>query len=512
MSQTQPPRSWRFRKWLWTRWQTFRFSLNKPAKISAPQPNKGTIKAIPMRQKHPRIPMDILVYDRIPADESRLATRIFVALQLFLNRLFPAMQPNLPEIDPDIKQAFDQALMPKYGKAFRSPVLPSIYQGEGKPELEDLAVQSPYSIYLERDANGALQWDFRELGGFEHHQGLCSLGVRVVFAEDAESRRLEAREIWDPENGVVQRGDKGWVHAKDLAVCAATTHMALTRHFNYIHLICGNHWDITTRNTLPSDHPLYRLLWPSLFNSIYSNHGNTRVQLNPDGDFVNMFSFSHDGLSHYYDAMHKKYDIAMVDPHSDWERRGLAGSHFHCPTQDNLCEVFGLMHGHAQRYVEAYYASDEALQQDEHVHKWLTALGAMVPNGLGDFVAGGITRSGLARLIGGYINEGNSVHDMVGTTLWDYQLWVDKNPVRVHRDGRRIPLDVLQRAINNNFALQIRRAPLLANYKDVALDEKGAALFTQFYDECRALQDHYDKTPTGPWRMEPKNLEINMNA
>ncbi len=512
MSQKRPPRSWRIRKWLWTRWQTFRLSMNKPAKIGAPKPNRQTIKAIPLREKHPKIPINILVYDRIPSEESKLTTRIFVAIQLFLNRLFPAMQRNLPEIDPDIKKALDQALMPKYGKAFRTPVLPRIYDGEGKPELEDLAVQSPYSIFLERDSNGKLQWDFRELGEFEHQEDLCSLGIRVVFEEDAETKLLEAQEIWDNEDGVVRRGDKGWVHAKNLAVCAATTHMALTRHFNYIHLICGNHWDITTRNKLPSGHPVYRLLWPSMYNSIYSNHGNTRVQLNPDGDFVNMFSFSYDGLTSYYDAMHKKYDIAMVDPNSDWERRGLAGSQFYCPTQDNLREVFRLMHGHAKRYIEAYYESDEALQKDEDVQEWLAALGDIVPNGLGDFVAGGITRNSLARLIGGYINEGNSVHDMVGTTLWDYQLWVDKNPVRIHRDGRRISLDVLQRAINNNFALQIRRAPLLANYKDVALDEKGAALFTQFYEECRSLQDQYDKDPAGPWRMEPKNLEINMNA
>ena len=486
--------------------------MNKPANITAPKPNEGIIKAIPMRVKHPKIPIDILTYDRIPRDESKLVTRFFVALQLFLNRLFPAMQRNLPEIDSDINKAFDKALIPKYGKAFRTPVLPPNYKGEGKPELEDLAIQSPYSVFLERDAAGVLQWDFREIGKFEHQRDLCSLGVRVVFAEDIENQRIEAQEIWDPENGVVRRGDKAWAHSKNLAVCAATTHMALTRHFNYIHLVSGTQWDIVTRNTLPSDHPIYRLLWPSMYNSIYSNHGNTRVQLNPNGDYVNMFSFSYDGLTSYFNTMHKKYDIAMIDPVADWERRGLAGSQFLCPTQDNLTEVFGLMHRHAQRYVNTYYSSDDALQNDEHVRRWLSALGGLVPNGVGHFVGDKLTRDGLARMIGGYINEGNSVHDMVGTTLWDYQLWVDKNPLRIHRDGKRLPVDVLQRAINNNFALQIVRAPLLANYQAVALDQNGAALFTRFYEECRALQERYDKDPTGPWRMEPKNLEINMNA
>jgi hypothetical protein len=116
-------------------------------------------------------------------------------------------------------------------------------------------------------------------------------------------------------------------------------------------------------------------------------------------------------------------------------------------------------------------------------------------------------------LIACYISEGSTIHDLAGTTLWDYQLWADCNPVRMYEDGRRMPVDVLQRAINNNFALQLRRAPLLADYGQVALDSRGAALFTQFFDECRALQAQYDLTsPAGPWRMEPKNLEINMNG
>ena len=98
MSQKRAPRSWRIRQWLWTRWQTFRIAMNKPVKIVAPKPSKETIKAIPMREKHRKIPIDILVYDRIPSDEVKLSSRFFIALQLFLNRLFPAMQPNLPEI------------------------------------------------------------------------------------------------------------------------------------------------------------------------------------------------------------------------------------------------------------------------------------------------------------------------------------------------------------------------------------------------------------------------------
>ncbi len=55
-------------------------------------------------------------------------------------------------------------------------------------------------------------------------------------------------------------------------------------------------------------------------------------------------------------------------------------------------------------------------------------------------------------------------------------------------------------------------AGVLDRRHDVALDARGAALFTEFLEACAALQERYDRTPSGPWRMEPKNLEINMNG
>ncbi len=505
--------SWKIRKWFWARWQTLRFSLNKPRKIGLPKPNTKKIEVVLQKQANAKIPLEkVLVFERLPKEEAKLGMRVLVAVGLFLNRLLPPMKAGLPEIDADINETLKYGLTSSYRKGFRAPVLPHAYDGVGKPELEDLAVQSPYSVFLQRGAEGLVQWDFRSLGDFEHQEGLRSLGLRVVFSESDDTRTLTAREIESGEYGAVRRGDSDWEASKTLAVCAATTHLSLTRHFNYVHLISGNHWDVATRNHLPTNHPLYRLVWPHIFNSLYTNYGVTRVQMLPDGDFVNMFSFTHGGLMKYYDAMYERYDIAITDPEADWERRGLADAKFDCPSHENLRELFNVMHEHARRYIYAYYEGDEELQKDKAVAEWLQGLDTLIPNGLNRALDGGVTRDGLARVIGAYIYEGNTVHDMVGTTLWDYQLWADRNPTRIYRDGRRMPVDVFQRIINNNFALQLRRAPMLADYGHLALDSKGAALFKQFYESCRALQDRYDQTPAGPWRMEPKNLEISMNG
>lgn len=141
-----------------------------------------------------------------------------------------------------------------------------------------------------------VQWDFRILGDFEHQEGLRSLGLRVVLSESVDTRSLANTGIERREYGAVRPGNSDWEVSKTLAVCAATTRLANTRHFNYVHLVSANHWDVATRNHLSTGHPLYRLVWPHIFNDLYTNHGVARVQLLPDDDYVNMFSFTHDGL------------------------------------------------------------------------------------------------------------------------------------------------------------------------------------------------------------------------
>ena len=505
--------NWRMRDAFWSRWHPFRFSLNKPQTIGPPETSTEKITEIPIGEIYSRIPLkEVLAFEQLPDDESELGMRAFVNVGLLLNRVIPPMQKGLPGIDEDIGEALDHGVPGRYRRRLRAPVLPEIYEGVGAPDLADLAATSPFAVLLERGEDGDLMWDLRTLGHFEHHEGLRSLGLRVVFDEPDVDGRIAATEIHSDEYGRVVVGSPQWQDSKDLAVCAATTYLALVRHHIGVHLVGGDHWAVAARNHLPSDHPLFRLLWPFIFNSLYTNYGTTRVQLLPEGDFANVYSFTHQGLMGLYDEMYPLYDARVTDPDADWERRRLSGLDFDCPVHDNLRELFSVINDHTRRYVDAYFDSDDQLRSDEDVASWLRGLDGLVPNGIGGLLGDTVTRAGVARLIAGHGYEGSTVHDLVGTTLWDYQLWADRNPSRVYRDGSRVPVDVFQRMINNNFALQIRRAPMLADYGAVALDDRGAALFGQFFRDCTALQDRYDKSPAGPWRMEPRNLEINMNA
>lgn len=504
---------WNIRHWIWSNWLTLRHTLNRPQRIGAPPKKKGNIKIVTLRQKHKDlIPLDIPVYDHLPPEENKITVRFVRATTLSINRVFPARQDNLPEIDEDISLALDKVLTPNYRRAFRSPRFPQSLSSGDVPDIEQLAVESPYYLCMQRNDKGEICWDFEVFDKFEHHKDVLSIALTAVFQESEDGSALHATEIRSKELGVIRPGDQLWNSAKRLAVCAATTYITLTRHFNYVHLVSAAMWAVGTRNELPIDHPIFRLMWPTNLNALYTNYGITEVQLYPDGDFVNMFSFTHKGLMQCYEEMTPRYRASLMDPRADRAARGLKDTKFNSPTQRNLEDLFDIMHNHAKRYIYAYYSSDDELRVDKDVQNWITTMESLIPNGLGEFLGSGLSRDNVARMLGAVIYEGCTTHDLIGTTLWDYQLWVDRNPVRVNRDGSRISLSVLHRVIINNFALQLARSPLLDDYSAVALDEKGRQLFTQWFEECKKLQSYYDQHPADIWRMEPKNLEVSMNA
>jgi hypothetical protein len=103
-------------------------------------------------------------------------------------------------------------------------------------------------------------------------------------------------------------------------------------------------------------------------------------------------------------------------------------------------------------------------------------------------------------------------HEVLGSGLWDYQLWNDTSPVRVYADGRRVPVDVYQRLVNADFNLNVRRTMLLDDFSNLAVDPKGAAAFQEFRRDLNSLQLDLDRTAPQPWRMEPKRLKANINA
>lgn len=500
---------WNLRKKFWNGLATRKFAGNQPALIPVPVDGGPRLKPVSLGSQFPGIPIpNIRVADQVPEDEAQKFKYYFYKFQVAMYTVLPAMQTGLPPINADPGKALDEAYTAEHRKLFPPPQLPSEYQGGA--DLGTLAVASPYACYVERAVEGGYQWDLRQLDSYEHHAGLRSLGARVLFSLNSSERRLEVTQI-DCELGSCKPGDAEWDLAQKIALCAATTHVSLVRHFNGVHLAAGAPFAMATRNNFSAAHPLRRLLWPHFFGTQYSNQIVTSGQMARGGDFE-VFSFTHRGMCKLFEETYEQYDISVLDPERDAELRGIKDAGFDTPALVNRQQLSAVMHAHALRYLRIYYDSDEKLRADESVSGWLDELSHLIPNGVARVLGEVVSIESVARLIAAFIYMATVEHEILGTGLWNYQLWTYLQPVRIYRNGQREPLDVYQRLVNANFNLNVSRARLMHDFGYLALDRKGADAFRLFRYELQLLQEKMEQEPFAHWKIYPRILEANINA
>ena len=508
---------WFLRKWFWIGLAWFKATMNKPLDIPVPRAGSRRITPVPLARAIPQLPIERIAVcppRLIPLDERSPRQTRFYRLQVWLYRAFSPMQAGLPSISSDPDRALNGAYTWLHRRKFGPPVLPAEYLAS--PDLGALAVRGPYACYTRKGADGTFEWDLQSLAAHEHHAGLLRLGVTVKFAVEPTQRALRAVRI-DSVLGTSTPGDDGWELAKKLALCSATTHLSLVRHFNAVHLATTGPLAIATRNHLPAEHPLLRLLWPYIYATAQSNDSVTRGQMLPGGDFDTVFSFTVDGTCRLFDESWHEVDFGMNDPVADAERRGVRGAGFDTPTEDNLAALFERMHEHARQYLGLYYphaaqaAGTEGLIDDAALLAWLDALNASIPNGVG-VRSSEVTLERLARLVAACIYLVSAQHEILGGFLWNYQLWTHRQPVRVYASGQPEPLDVYQRLVNANYNLNVKRRALMHDFSYLALDELAQQAMQRFCRRLEELQAEMEREPWAVWKLYPSALKVNINA
>jgi arachidonate 15-lipoxygenase len=117
-----------------------------------------------------------------------------------------------------------------------------------------------------------------------------------------------------------------------------------------------------------------------------------------------------------------------------------------------------------------------------------------------------------ARMVAGQLYLVTVQHEILGSFMWNYQLWTDRQPPRIYKDSPREPLDVYQRLVNANYNLNVRRRALMHNFNDIALDDKARAAMSRFQSALLDLQAEMDGHPHAVWKIYPRDLKVNINA
>jgi hypothetical protein len=503
---------WFVRRVFWDFFTFAKFLGAKPVKIKRPPAKTDPITPQPMSQAIPYVAVHkvmVCAAADIPKDERTWLPNMAYRVQVRLYRFISPMQRGLPPISADPQSALKHAFNGLRRKSFHDPELPAEYLGS--PDLGSLAVRGPFACYTRRPRkNAPWEWDLRMLDGYEHHPGLVKIGSRVLFREDPIRRALQAYRI-ECALGKIEPTDPEWDQACKIALCAASTHLSLVRHFNWVHLAGGAQLTIATRNSLPTNHSLFRLLWPYIFGTMQSNDMVTRGQMAPRGDFETTFSFTYNGMCELFDDTYTQYQHSVNDPEKDGNSRYVRGVSFATPTQDNLEQLFEVMHQFVRDYLKIYYADTKALKNDAYVMGWLDQLNVLLPNGVG-ISRKSVTWDTFARMLAGQLYLVTVQHEILGSHMWNYQLWIHRQPARIYQDFRSEPLDVYQRLVNANYILNVHRRRLMHNFNDIALDDYARAAMLRFQGELLALQARMDSHPHAIWRLYPLELKVNINA
>jgi arachidonate 15-lipoxygenase len=508
---------WFLRRGFWDLITLAKFAGAKPVNIPSPQASPQRIKPKPMGEAIPDVPLyNVMVCSPadIPKDERSWHSIVYRA-QVWLYTIYSPMQPGLPPIDPDPQVALKRGFNGLRRNLFHDPELPAEYLGS--PDLDSLAVRGPYACYTKLVGDGIWEWDLTMLDKYEHHPGLVKIGSRVLFREDTKRRLLRAYRIecaLGKGKDAIKPTDAEWEEACKIALCAASTHLSLVRHFNWVHLAGGAQLAIATRNSLPKDHALFRLLWPYIFGTLQSNEMVTRGQMARGGDFETTFSFTFRGMCDLFDDTYEQYQHGVNDPAEDGMSRGLPSAKFDTPTQQNLEELFDVMHNFVCDYLEIFFPQNATgakdVRNDPETLAWLTELNARLPKGVGIDPAM-FTWEELARMLAGQLYLVTAQHEILGSFMWNYQLWTHRQPARIYEDFQAERLDVYQRLVNSNYILNVHRRALIHNFDDIALHNARPAML-RFQSELVKLQAKMDSQPHAVWRIYPRDLKVNINA
>lgn len=537
---------WTIRKSCWNFVAALKYRRNHPKSVDRVEPTSSPLQLVPLAAVYPEIPItDVLIADHPPPDEIRAEGRFLArVLAWFAPTIFPAelflrgltrlyttrfspMQAGRPDIPLDPSAAVAQAYTTRHRctvqkraaalhldpkRTLEVPRMP--IELDTSPDLGALAVRGPYASYLQK-VNGTenqYEWNLRELRAYETHFDLHEPWAHVLFEFHEDQGALRPCRI-ECELGIIVPSDPAWWLAIRIAVCAATTHTALVRHWTWTHLIGGELLSYATRTQLPQFHPVTHLLWPHMVGTHSSNRLAMLGQLPPGGDFETIYSFTYNSLCLLISKSAATFDLNLCDPEGDSQRRGIR-SPLPTPTLDNCCRLFSILQAHAERYLRLYY-TDATLQQDEPIQQWIHELDRRLPNGLGLSRVTLDCRS-LATVIAKFMYLGSVHHEHMGTLLWNYQAWPQTHPVRVYRTGRRLPEDVYQRLINSNYILNVIRTPLMTDLTALALEGERASeatrLFQTFTEELADLQRMMARESWAAWKIYPFHMEANINA
>ena len=481
-------------------------------------PTDGPVRFRPYASAFPGMPI-AGIYDPEEFPPSDMAgprlrgMKVGKVLLGLASKLAPSVTPPVPTDEA----AYLRIVYPFFfRKAWpRAPRTPRELSAPGADLLATLAVQGPFASYLRRgaasDAQGGdattadhyvldLSWmlDYPVRPGLAVPGGLAVLEARDGALRTAAIRRRDGE--------AVRPGSQGYAGASTALLAALNEDLTTFRHNLSTHLTTLTSFALASTNRLPASHPVRRLLHHTFHTVLIGNREVAQFQMSGPAGFSSTI-FSHDApvVARMGGDRLKRFDFWEFEPPTQFARRGTTETPFAYPYRDNVMRAWAVTRAYTTRYVQLYYASDAALQDDRALSAWIDDLDRLLPNGVSRPAAGD-RRDWLARVCATLLHLSSVEHDVLNNVVWDYSTLSWIIPTLAPESGtpmdQRRAFDLVATIIGTWKPYNML---LTANAPSLALDEGARVVMQRWIDELAALQREMDQDPGRPDLTYPKN-------
>ncbi|OQS07110.1 hypothetical protein THRCLA_00867 [Thraustotheca clavata] len=208
--------------------------------------------------------------------------------------------------------------------------------------------------------------------GIEVRPGYATYGADAFFNSKGKVTKIIRK-------GVTYRPkDDGWEYAKLCFRGSLNTRVTAVDHLLGIHLTVANYLVTSSREQLPPNHPLRRLIKPFTFRSVIVNFAASWGLIWPRAMLQRAFAVSEKGIDTLWKTGLASFKYEPFPEHMERQKVDTISMPFH---EDGL-DYWYICHTFVSDYLNLYYANDEALTQDTAVRAFWNFLNEKLPTGV----------------------------------------------------------------------------------------------------------------------------------
>jgi len=211
-----------------------------------------------------------------------------------------------------------------------------------------------------------IELDFmREL---QVREGFAKYGASVYFSKDRKVTRIvrDGKEYLPSES-------REWEYIKMTFRGSLLTYVTAVDHLLGVHGASSNFMTTFSREQLPPDHPIRRLLKPFTFRSVYINYIAGTNLFSPSGFLHRTLALTLEGMAQTFNLAWGNFSYEAFPRRV--ERMGVDGIPFN---QDGL-DLWHIYQGFVSKYVDQYYTSEEEVTKDVHLIAFWTEVARHQP-------------------------------------------------------------------------------------------------------------------------------------